>query len=645
MHMAEIAWVDQLLGSDPVLGNDALEYLAALGPNCLKMFLPPSAEPPIGTAQGNLRLAKLCRRFENAAIPIVLRALRKGTWRTKIRAAMCFDLYPFKSGDRVAGQVADLLKQVDFMEKVDFDVVNAAMLSLGYMGAYSWERSLLTAGNLTDDYSFSKLGVHALKALLLMIPRTRDARNIRSLLNAIEQHVEVLEKRLGPTKPREWLLDGVVGFGRVAADVLVEKWLNHQKQLFRIASLEALAAVGLQRTTEAVVARLLDTSEDEAVRRSAARCLGQIGGSLAVVTLERLLASPDSMTPTVREGVLWGVAYLYPEADQPLNEDIVGEILGLGLEAKLNLIHSFGFRHEQLERLERFLESFLHSTDPMIRGGAALSLARVIGADAKERLAVARQEATDDFERALVTCGLIHCREPEYATLHTALCRFPEKQPVWLLNNRWKWEFVSALACDPSRPYAAAWSDLMGIDVDFCRRKLVGWGGIYQGVGNGTGSERAVVEPGSTSRDLIFISYAHADERLCKEFLKMIKPTAQKHGLKIWSDHNISPGAVWRDEIQGALTRTKIAVLLISPDFLQSDFITQNELPPLLKAASTEGAGIFWIPCRHSNVEDTEIGKFQSVTSPSRPLAGLSRVAREKELKRISQQLLQMALG
>jgi 8-oxo-dGTP pyrophosphatase MutT (NUDIX family) len=154
----------------------------------------------------------------------------------------------------------------------------------------------------------------------------------------------------------------------------------------------------------------------------------------------------------------------------------------------------------------------------------------------------------------------------------------------------------------------------------------------------------AGVAPKNEPRDVIFISYSHADERICREFLKMIHPTAQKHGLRIWSDHEIQAGAIWRDEIEKKLARTKIAVLLVSPDFLQSDFIAKNELPPLLRAATTGGAHIFWIACRHCNVEDTEIGKFQGVTPSSRPLAGLSKSAREKELKEISQQLLQIAL-
>jgi hypothetical protein len=61
----------------------------------------------------------------------------------------------------------------------------------------------------------------------------------------------------------------------------------------------------------------------------------------------------------------------------------------------------------------------------------------------------------------------------------------------------------------------------------------------------------------------------------------------------------------------------KKAVLLISPSFLASEFIAENELPPLLHAAEKEGAIILPVIVRPSNFEDTELANFQAVNSPS----------------------------
>jgi hypothetical protein len=101
-------------------------------------------------------------------------------------------------------------------------------------------------------------------------------------------------------------------------------------------------------------------------------------------------------------------------------------------------------------------------------------------------------------------------------------------------------------------------------------------------------------------RDQIFISYSHKDKK-CRDALNThLKPYLRNGTITSWSYQQIAAGSQWFEEIQSALTDSKIAVLLVSPDFFDSDFIHQHELGPLLKNAEQGGVKIFWVPVRDS---------------------------------------------
>ncbi len=50
--------------------------------------------------------------------------------------------------------------------------------------------------------------------------------------------------------------------------------------------------------------------------------------------------------------------------------------------------------------------------------------------------------------------------------------------------------------------------------------------------------------------------------------------------MDIREDTRIRAGSKWRDEIRAAVERANVAVLIVSADFLASDFVRMNELPP-----------------------------------------------------------------
>jgi len=133
-----------------------------------------------------------------------------------------------------------------------------------------------------------------------------------------------------------------------------------------------------------------------------------------------------------------------------------------------------------------------------------------------------------------------------------------------------------------------------------------------------------------SKKPTVFVSYSHVDAEYLKRFSVHVKPLERKGLVDIWVDTKIKAGDKWQDEIEQALSKSAIAILFISADFLASDFIVDNELPPLLEAAENKGTRILPIiikPCRFSR--EPHLSKFQALNSPDNPILLMPEIERE----------------
>ena len=141
------------------------------------------------------------------------------------------------------------------------------------------------------------------------------------------------------------------------------------------------------------------------------------------------------------------------------------------------------------------------------------------------------------------------------------------------------------------------------------------------------------------ARTEIFVSYNHKDEQWLESLQTHLKPYVRGKSIVIWDDTKIKPGDLWREAIERALGSAKVAILLVSPNFLSSDFITSRELPPLLKAAKERGLKILWIPISASSYKVTEISSYQAAIDPSRPLDTMSNAEQNRVWVRVCEKI------
>lgn len=138
-------------------------------------------------------------------------------------------------------------------------------------------------------------------------------------------------------------------------------------------------------------------------------------------------------------------------------------------------------------------------------------------------------------------------------------------------------------------------------------------------------------------RNKVFVSYSHLDKQYLTDIQRHFKPFLKQ--IDFWDDTKIEVGKKWKEEIRTAINETKVAILLVSTDFLGSEFIATDELPPLLKAAEENGAVILIVilkPCLFEEFND--LNQFQALNPPNRPLIKMDDTEKEELLVNLVRQ-------
>jgi len=146
----------------------------------------------------------------------------------------------------------------------------------------------------------------------------------------------------------------------------------------------------------------------------------------------------------------------------------------------------------------------------------------------------------------------------------------------------------------------------------------------------------------SLMRDQVFISYAHKDQAWFDEFYKHLAAAEAKNLLNVWSDKEIPPGTLWFDGISKALSRARVGLLLVTPDFIASDFIRNEELRALLGAREQGRLSLFWVPISAGLFQVVGLDQLQAAPGcdPAHPLDTLAEPERRQVIVNICRRIL-----
>jgi internalin A len=111
----------------------------------------------------------------------------------------------------------------------------------------------------------------------------------------------------------------------------------------------------------------------------------------------------------------------------------------------------------------------------------------------------------------------------------------------------------------------------------------------------------------------LFVSYSHKDERFRDEFTGALTVYERKGELTVWDDTKIVPGQKWEPAILGKLERADIIVLLLSSDFIRSDYCIQKEMKRAIERDAAGECAIIPIVIRACRFDKLEVGRIQAI--------------------------------
>ncbi len=118
----------------------------------------------------------------------------------------------------------------------------------------------------------------------------------------------------------------------------------------------------------------------------------------------------------------------------------------------------------------------------------------------------------------------------------------------------------------------------------------------------------------------VFFSYSHADEGLRDELEKQLSMLCRQGVIELWHDRRIGGGQELDAEIGEHVENDDIILLLISPDFIASDYCYDVEMKAAIERHEAGAARVIPVIVRDVNWRSAPFGKLQALPRDGKPV-------------------------
>ncbi|HJZ80302.1 MAG TPA: toll/interleukin-1 receptor domain-containing protein, partial [Pyrinomonadaceae bacterium] len=124
----------------------------------------------------------------------------------------------------------------------------------------------------------------------------------------------------------------------------------------------------------------------------------------------------------------------------------------------------------------------------------------------------------------------------------------------------------------------------------------------------------------STTSIELFFSYAHEDEELRNELAKHLRLLERRKVISAWHDRRIGAGKEWEQEIDTRLNQAHLILLLVSSDFLASDYCYDVEMKRAMERHETGDARVIPVILRDVDWRGAPFSKLNALPTDGKPV-------------------------